>query len=318
MSRAPVVLLLLASCATVSPERGHDRVAALVEERGGGATGWEQGPPGDDVIAERVAALLKQGLTRERAVAIALVNNPALLARYEDLGIAQAELVDAGLLSNPTLDGSVGFPLRGELLEFEGALLTNLLELLLLPSRKRIAAAQFDAATLQVAHDALQLVADVRKAFVSVQAAERTVELQQAAVAAAAAAAELTARQREAGNVSELQLVTERAAYERRRLELARDQLELLERREELNRLLGLWGGATGWALAEPLPELPKDEPPLERLESTALRRRLDVAAARKRAAVQEQALALARTTRYFGRVEIGAHTHRDPDGPLL
>jgi cobalt-zinc-cadmium efflux system outer membrane protein len=48
-------------------------------------------------------------LTREHAVVLALARNLALVASAEDVAIAQAQLVQAGLLPNPTLGQNSGF-----------------------------------------------------------------------------------------------------------------------------------------------------------------------------------------------------------------
>ena len=95
-------------CASVSPERGHDQVSTLIGERTGHKTRWEKGPPDDAQLADWVRSVTAQGLTRDRAVEIALVNNPSLQATYEELGISQADMVQAGLLRNPSfgLDSS--------------------------------------------------------------------------------------------------------------------------------------------------------------------------------------------------------------------
>jgi cobalt-zinc-cadmium efflux system outer membrane protein len=82
--------------------------------------------------------------------------------------------------------------------------------------------------------------------------------------------------------------------------------------------LLGLWGETTSWKIVEGLPPLPLGEPRLEHLESFAIRQRLDVASARTTAMLLAKAVDLARTTRLFGRLEIGVDTHRDPDGPRV
>ncbi len=123
---------------------------------------------------------------------------------------------------------------------------------------------------------------------------------------------------RAAGNITELALASEQAAAEGARLELAEDELALVEAREHLNRLMGLWGPRTQWTISEKLPELPARRPPLEQLESLAIRQRLDIDAARKQVALLWNALELTRSTRFFGRVEVGVHTHRDADGPRL
>jgi len=312
-----VPCLLALGCAGFSAERGHDDVAKIVRERTGYRTRWEKGPPSDQQIARWVDALLKGGLTRDRAVEIALVNNPKLQATYEELGVSQADMVQAGLLSNPTLGGSLGLPLRGNI-EYEASLTQNFLDIFVLPLRKRVAREQFIADTLRVAHETLAVAAEVQKAVAACQARARIVELERETVQATQAATDLATAQHEAGNIDDLSLTEQRSVSERAALELEHDELFLLESREELDRLLGLWGPRISWSLAEPLPELPGEDPPLAHLESRAVSQRLDVDAARKQWLLLGNALDLARTTRYFGFIEVGIHAHQDPDGARL
>jgi cobalt-zinc-cadmium efflux system outer membrane protein len=315
-----ICLTLLASgCASIQKERGHAEVAALVEERLGRKTRWNQGTPEDAEVQRHLDTLLKGDLTSDRAVEVALLNNPSLQSTYEDLGVSQADMVQAGLLSNPTLSGSIGFPISGiGVSEHEFSLVQEFVDLFTLPLRKRVAQEQFIADTLRVAHEALSTAAEVRKAFSEVQARQQLVELRRRVLEAAESAAELAARQREAGNITELERAIEQAGAEEARLVLVQEELALVEDREHLNRLLGLWGPRTQWKVAEMLPAPPSQEAPLERLESLAIRQRLDIDAARKQAALLWNALELARSTRYFGSVEVGVHTHRDADGPRL
>lgn len=311
--------LLAGGCASIQKERGHSEVAALVEERIGRKTRWNQGTPEDADVSRHLDTLLKEALTSDRAVEVALLNNPALQATYEDLGISQADMVQAGLLSNPTFDGSIGFPLTNDgVSETEFSLVQGFVELFTLPLRKRVAQEQFVADTLRVAHEALATAAEVRKAFSELQARQQLVELRRMVLQAAEAAAELSTLQHAAGNIPELEVVTERAAAEEARLDLAREELTLVEGREHLNRLLGLWGPRTQWTLSEKLPPPPSEEASLERLESLAIRQRLDIDAARKQTQLLWNALELARSTRFFGRVDVGVHTHRDANGPRL
>ena len=308
--------LLGPGCATLSPEKGHAELGAAVRERVSAPTGWEQGPPPDAQVREQVQALLREGLTREEAVRIALVNNPRLQAAYESLGVSQAELVEAGLLRNPSLGASARFPhAPGGVPEVEFSLVQDVLDLFLLPARKRIAQAQFDADVQRTTHEALTVVAEAREAYTAVQAAERLLRYEAQRVAVAEAAAELARMQQVGGNVPELDAATQEVAWQEARVALAREELALVERREVLNRLLGLWGENTEWTVPEPLPEPPGEEPPLEHLERLALRRRLDLAAARGQVSVMDQALGLARTSRFIGTVEVGVSTEREADG---
>ncbi|WP_141328273.1 TolC family protein [Myxococcus sp. AB025B] len=321
MRRALVAaaLVFTGGCASIQKEKGHAEVATLVEERIGRKTRWNQGTPEDAEVSRHLDTLLAGALTSDHAVEVALLNNPALQATYEDLGVSQADMVQAGLLSNPTFDGSIGFPLTSDgVSETEFSLVQGFVELFTLPLRKRVAQEQFIADTLRVAHEALATAAEARKVFREVQARQQLVELRRMVVEASEAAAELATLQHAAGNLTDLDLATEKAAAEEARLELAREELTLVEDRERLNRLLGLWGGRTQWAIAEKLPAPPEEEATLERLESLAIRQRLDIDAARKQTELMWNALELARSTRFFGRVDVGVHTHRDANGPRL
>ncbi|NOK19960.1 TolC family protein, partial [Corallococcus carmarthensis] len=311
--------MLLGGCASVQKERGHLEVAALVEERTGLKTRWNQGTPEDAQVQQHLDALLAGDLTSDRAVEVALLNNPALQGTYEELGVSQADMVQAGLLTNPSFDGSIGFPLSSDgNTETEFSIVQSFVDLFTLPLRKRVAKEQFLADTLRVAHEALATTAEVRQTFTEVQARQQLVALRREVLQAADAAADLSGRQRDAGNITALALATEQAAMEQARLELAQDELALFEAREHLNRLMGLYGARVRWTLAEKLPEVPASEASLERLETLAIQQRLDIDAARKQASLLWNALELARSTRFFGRVEVGVHTHRDANGPRL
>jgi hypothetical protein len=130
--------LLAAACAGVRPERGHDQVAAMVAARARPAHGWEHGPPPEAQVAEWVRAGWRRVCTRASAVEIALLNNPRLQTTYEELGVSQADMVQAGLLRNPVLAGSVLFGHR-DTVEGEASLVQDFLDLFVLRQRKRIA-----------------------------------------------------------------------------------------------------------------------------------------------------------------------------------
>jgi cobalt-zinc-cadmium efflux system outer membrane protein len=59
--RAPALIcaaLLAGGCASIQKERGHAEVAALIEERIGRKTRWDQGTPEDAEVARHLDALL--------------------------------------------------------------------------------------------------------------------------------------------------------------------------------------------------------------------------------------------------------------------
>ncbi len=312
-----IIGLLLPACA-VSRSRGHAEVAAIVEQRLGIRTHWDQGSPQDAEVRKVVERLLENGLTRERAIEIALVNNHGLQATYEELGISQADMVQAGLLKNPSLGFAIGFPFNPGLTELEGSIVQDFLGLMVLPMRKKIARQRFEADIVRVADQALRVAADVGKEFAAVQASMRLLDYRRSVTEAAEAGADLADRQFEAGNISELAHATERAVFEQAALDLAKEEMELAGARERLNRLLGLWGPHIGWRMTQMLADLPVEDPPLDHLERLAMKQRLDVDYARKREAMFTRAVAMAKNFRLFGRVEVGAQGHQDPDGPRV
>ncbi len=315
-ARWALAVLWAASGCSVSRTRGHTEVAQIVSDRIGHKTHWDQGSPEDREVAKIVNHLLGNGLTRDAAVEIALVNNRALQGTYEELGISQADMVQAGLLKNPSLNFAIGFPIGAGINELTGSLVQDFLDLLVLPMRKKIAKERFAAEISRVAHHALATAAEVSKAFAAVQAAEQMVAFRKTVLIGAQGVAELSDRQYDAGNINDLTHDTDRVQYEQAQLDLEQEELELAGARERLNRLLGLWGSQTSWTLAQKLADPPAEEPPLEHLETLAIRQRLDVDMARKQVALMTRAVALARNFRLFGRVEVGLDAHQDPDGP--
>jgi cobalt-zinc-cadmium efflux system outer membrane protein len=135
-------------------------------------------------------------------------------------------------------------------------------------------------------------------------------------VAAATEASAAAARElRRAGNITELQLAAEESLAGQARLDLASAESEVVQDRERLNVLMGLWGPDTQWRLAGRLPELPADEVAAGGLESHAVAERPDLAAAGQAVAAAAQALGLTRATQLFPDATVGAHFEREPGG---
>ena len=298
---------LLVGCASAPRNSGFDDVQDAVRQRSGFLVHWEheEGP-----MAEHIRTLLQHDLTGRDAVEIALLNNRRLQATFEELGIAQADLRQAGLIRNPVLSAEVRFPVR----PFEVSLTQAILDLIQRPRRRRLAAATFEAAKLRVADQVWNLVVEVRSAFYTLQGAEQMMAKRHTIVAAARASAELAIRQHEAGNISNLDLENEQVLLEQAKLDLARSERDIFADRERLNRLMGLWGPDTGWSLTPNLPQLPGEELELEGLESLAVSQRLDVLLARQEVEVAARALPLARLDA-MGEIDVGVHREREPDG---
>lgn len=300
MKRYPQALLamlaLSTACASTKPTEAREDLAELVDQRAGVSDVFsaEVDEWSAEQVRERVDDLLDSPLTVDSAMKIALLNNRGLLAHMEELGIAQAELVEAGLLENPVVGGDLVISTRGNGLGGGLALSQSLLSAFLIPAKRKLAKAQLQRSIVEVSDEVLELVNEVRSAHAEVHSALASRALHTTLVQAAEVADELAQRQQDAGNLTDLQRGQVAAALDEARLDLAEHQLELVEAREHLNRLLGLWGDQTSWKLAK-APTLPERSLDLRDLESRGIRQRLDLSAARFEVESMELALKLRR-----------------------
>ena len=306
-------LVLGSACAT-KPTRARRRVTELASERLDRPVAWDQGTPDDAKVRARVARLLAEPLTPESAVAIALVRNQRIQITLERLGVAQADLVAAGLLRNPHLGGGPRVPLNAGVLGYTFDAALAFLDALLIPLRRKLAKAHLNETILIVAHEVLTLDADVRKAYYGYVAAQQMLELQRSIAEATEVAAELAARQLAAGTTSELDAGLMASQYQGAKVELVHLQTEVAERREHLNRLLGVWGEDLGWSTRPALPELPAQEAELAQLEALGVANRLDLAARKVEVEAMVAAVELARRTPFVA-ADLGATGERDPGG---
>lgn len=304
-----------AGCATLRPGAVFNDVERLIGARSPRSIQWYRGTTADREVEERVAALLASELTPETAVQIALFNNRSLQATFERLGIAQADLVQAGLLPNPIVHLGLRLPVNAPGPSAELSLLQDFIRALQIPLRKRIAAAALEAAKLEVAEAVVNLTADVKVAFYTLQGAEQMLELRRTVTRAMEYSAEFAQRQREAGNIPDLDLATELALFEQTRLDLARAEEDVIANREELNALLGVWGKDTSWTIAARLPDPSPTVLPQRGLESVAVSQRLDLAAARQEIERQARALGLARFEAIIPTGGVGVDAEREPEG---
>jgi cobalt-zinc-cadmium efflux system outer membrane protein len=323
---ATLLALLLANlgCKT-NPTAGFEDVQKTVAARVGQQITWPVTAEASQKADAAVHELVRKELTPESAVQIALLNNRSLRATLEELGISRAEVIQAGLSRNPEFAASVRFPDRPPAAaNTEFSIAQDFLDLIMLPLRKSVAAAQLEQTKARVSHEILQLVAEVKSAFFTVQARQQLLDRLQAIVQLNEAGADLSMRQYKAGNITDLELANQQAAFQQAKLEWGKTQAQSRADRERLNRVLGLWGQNTQWTVAAALPPLPEKEPPFERLESVAIEQRLDLAAARQQVALTARALSLRANTRYLpASIKLGVDTERETDrhhvtGPTL
>ncbi|MEO6035747.1 MAG: TolC family protein [Verrucomicrobiota bacterium] len=313
-----VAPFFLAGCMSPDPKVAFGGVEETVNARTGQHVRWMR--DGDhEEIGRAVDEVMQTNLTAQSAVKIALLNNRSLQAGFQEIGISQAELAQATRLKNPEISGSWRFPDRPPgMANIEYSVTQDLLDLLLLPVRKKIAAQNLELTKLRVADEVLKMASEVQTAFYTLQAREQFAQRLEAIAEVNDASADLARRQHEAGNINDLEFFNQQSAYSQSRLDLAQARVQARADRERINRLLGLWGAQTSWKAADGLPALPEKELPLENLETLAVGQRLDLAASRNQAQSVASALQLKSKMRFFPGATVGVSTEKDTDGQRI
>jgi outer membrane protein TolC len=310
---AALGFVLLGGCATFSKDGGFGAVESAARERGlKQDVKWLKTDSDASEARAAVRKLLASPLTADAAVQIALLNNRGLQATYADLGIAEADLVQAGRLRNP----GVSFTRlqRADEIEIERTFLLDLLGLITLPIRTELEQRRVEAMKSRVAAEALQVVADTRRAYFSAVSAREAVKYMGQVKEAAEASAELARRMAAAGNFSKLDQAREQVFYAEASAHLARVSQTALAERERLTRLMGLWGEDIRFALPDRLPDLPQSAREPANLESQALKQRLDVQGAMREAENIASSMGLIRATGFINVLELG-YQHNSETG---
>ena len=268
-------------CAAQNPDDSFDSVQTIILKRIGQHVQWNRHGKDDQAAAQAVAGLLAKDLTDETAVQIALLNNRELQATFEDLGIAQADLVQAGLLKNPVFSAAFEAADAGRGIKLQMSVVEDFISILRIPLRKRIAGADLRGAEVLSAKAAVDLAERVRAAVVRQQAAQALLDLRTTQKQSAEAGLDLAQRMRQAGNTSDLELYQRQVRREEAEVNLLAAQQTVSDGREELNVLLGLDGEQIKWTISGKLDDLPDAETSTEGLESLAAQSNFDLAAMR-------------------------------------
>lgn len=294
--------ILLGGCASFSPDGGLSSVQAISYSE----LGKDVVKIGDDQAAltakARVDQLLRKPLTADAAVQVALLNNRGLQAAFNELGIAEAQMVAASLPPNPTFGIS---KLSGRFeLEIERQIAGSLFALVTLPARAEIAGDRFRAAQLRTAEAVLKLAADTRRQYYRAVAANVQAGFFQQAKASSDAASELLKRLGESGGVNKIDQAREFAFEAELTVQLAQARQQQLQERERLVRQLGLWGDELKFRLPETLPALPRLQS-AKAIEAEALRKRIDIQIARADLDALAKSLGLTQATRFVNDVDL-------------
>ena len=312
MRHAFVLLITFAAlgvsaCAGFSRDGGFDAVADGARRGLALNPAWPRTAEEKDKVAAQVAGLLRHPLSAADAVQVALLNNRLLQADFEELGISEADLVQAGRLPNPRFD--LRHAGAGGQYDIEETLSLNVLALLTMPYARDIEKRRFaqtqTAAVLRIA----QLAQDTREAFYRALAARESRNYQLQVRAAAETGATLARRMVAAGNWNKLDAAREQSFYTDAVQTLSQAQLAEQSARERLLVLLGLPDEKSAGPepqLSGSLAELPGSVEQLPDVEQTVLQNRLDLQLMHAQIDELQQRLKLTHSTRFVNVLDLG------------
>jgi cobalt-zinc-cadmium efflux system outer membrane protein len=274
-----VAVLIFAGCRSAELQQRREAVSDDISDRFG-ADLVATSEPGATFIPPGVAT--EDGLTEDEAVAIALWNNAAYQSLLADLGVSSAQLLDAGLISDPQF--TIFFPLGPKQLEFTAFQAVD--ALWLQPVRVRAAELDLDRVSQTMVQNGLDVIRDVRVAHANLLLAQQQAEVASEAESLRRKIAELAQKRLDAGDISELEATTSRIDALQARATASRAVPDVELARQRLLALLGLVSPEARVQSPEMTavasPSLPLDSGPsaLDSLLSTALAMRPDLRAA--------------------------------------
>ncbi|BCP56104.1 copper tolerance protein [Kaistia sp. 32K] len=311
LTGSSLLILTLAGCASFSPDGGMTPVAGQVSSEIGASTHKIDSPAAAEAADTRVKALLAKPITAESAAQIALLSNRGLQAEYNALGITEASYIQASLPPNP----SIGLErvATGGSLEIERRVVANLLSLITLPQRSAIAKTQFEAARQRAIEATFRTAADARRAFYKAVASRQIATSLEQARGSVGVAAELTKKMGETGAASKLDQARASAFYAELSNDLARARMSATADREALTRALGLWGADINYRLPARLPAMPPIQT-AKQVEADAVRKRVDLIAARLELDATAKTLGLSKATRFVSMLDGGLRSNTEKE----
>ncbi len=306
---AAAALVTLGGCASTAIEQNFASAKQLGQERLGTEVKWLTTEDARRQAQSDVDAMLAKPLGADEAVRIALAYSPALQAMLYEGAASSAAATQSARLPNPVFaferlvrnEGGV----RG--LELTRTLSFSVLDLLLLPSRLRLADHQQQTNRLMLATSVVQAATETRQAWVSAVAAQQSLQYFQQVKATADASSEIARRMLAVGNYSKLQRAREQAFAADAVAQYARAMQAARSAREALIRVLGLnEQQAAALKLPDRLPDLPTSPKNEATVAEAAMDQRLDVRMARANLDFVAREQGLTRVTSIVNGLEVG------------
>ena len=262
------------------------------------------------ISRDELAIAIAEGLSIDEAIRIALLNNRQLQANFMSIGVAKADWVQSGLLTNPSLNMLVRFPTDGGRSMIEASFVQNILELWRIPIRKEISQHALDRAVFSIAAIASDLVANTRNAYYEALAADQLWLLAEEHLQIAERAYEAVGRLREGGVATKFDESLARSPFLKAQVALRTGKYETRAARRRLASLLSVDCDVDNLELIDSLPDPQVPDFDVESLIDIAMQARFDLRAYRAAIAAAASRIKL-QTGKTLSELSIGASIER-------
>ncbi|MFP5239830.1 MAG: TolC family protein [Acidobacteriota bacterium] len=308
-------VLAAGGCARVQPERSFGKVSDIAQARLDQRPLWVRTAEDGAAVQAEVQAILSRGVTQRDAVRLALVNNPGVQARFEEIGAAQADVVQAGLPRNPSLSILFGFPLfsGGPLASLAAQAAISISDLAEIKDRTAKAQAELEREVLLVGHEAMTAAREARLAWLELAYARRAEKLASDVAAQAGKLSAASRQYRSFGLADDTRVAALEAGAARAGLEVAGLRARAGVAKARLFRVMGLAEGQD-FDIAGQVPEEPVPLPDPAQAVRYAQDNNLKVQAARYAIQAARSGAELEKV-RWLKDFEVGAGYDYDIEG---
>ena len=308
-----ILSFAITGCSSLPKDYGRGEVNTLLADRNIPVDTLEKGNAEDFA-----KSLIEKPLTVDSVTQLALIKNADLKKTYAQLGLAAADVYEAGRIRNPIFSYSqLDSNQSGERDLITLGFITSLADLITLPARKNLAERQFASTKQAVGAEVLNTIKGVQTAFFAYQAAEQIALVKSQIYKTAQLSSDLAHRYHDAGNISDRELLEENTSATEAMFESLAANAEALEARTELANLLGL-KIEDDWSVNTNIPLPPHESKDVDQLVSVANRSRLDLTASHTEAERLAKNLGVTNWTRFIGDLDVGIERERETDGAKL
>ena len=302
----PLLAMAVSACATLPNGEDQKAISSLLQDRKAAGIG-----PGDNGLA----ALMAAPMTLDSAVQVAIVKSPKLALIYGQLGLEQADVLEAIEIANPRLGLSHISGGGGGGKTDAQSLTLPIADLILLPARLNLAQQARVRVRYQLASALLDVQLDVESAWYQAVAAEQAAQMKSAVASALKTSADLAERYFNAGNITELDLNHQQAAASQALIAAQQAAVSANAARANLDNLIGLRPTDHAWPLSPALPLPTESDDSLDDLQALALTHNLSLMAADQDILIWNQVTATRHATQWLGDTALGLDRERDRDG---